>query len=150
MFLNVQGRESNGIIPRSQYEIFRDELAERLRSIPDHNGRKLETAVLKPEMIYRAVSNIPPDLLVLFGNLSWRSVGIVGTLSIYTFENDTGPDDANHDYNGIFIMRDHEIPPSLRGTHINDLTLYDVAPTVLSMLGCPIPDDMIGKVIPLH
>lgn len=148
VFLNVQGREPNGNIPRSQYEIFRDQLVERLRSIPDHNGRELETAVLKPETIYRVVSNIPPDLLVLFGNLSWRSVGIVGTPGIHTFENDTGPDDANHDYNGIFIMRDHGISPSLRGTHINDLTLYDVAPTVLRVLGCPIPRDMIGKVIP--
>lgn len=150
VFLNVQDREPNGVVPRAQYESFRNELTRKLRSIPDHRGQELRTAVLKPEEIYRAVKSIPPDLLVLFGDLSWRSVGLVGSHSIHTFENDTGPDDANHDYNGIFIMRNREISPSLRGTRINNLTLYDIAPTVLSTLGCPIPEDMIGKVIPLH
>lgn len=149
VFLNVQDREPNGVIPRAQYESFRTQLAEKLRLIPDHKGQELQTAVLKPEEIYRAVKNIPPDLLVLFGDLSWRSVGSVGMDSIHTFENDTGPDDANHDFSGIFIMKHRDISVSLRGTHIKNLTLYDIAPTVLSMLGCPIPDDMIGKVIPM-
>ncbi len=59
----------------------------------------------KPEEIYSEARRIPPDLIVYFGNLSWRSVGSIGLGSILTFENDTGPDDANHDTHGIFIMK---------------------------------------------
>jgi predicted AlkP superfamily phosphohydrolase/phosphomutase len=50
------------------------------------------TKVHRPEDVYRTVRNIAPDLLVYFGNLDWRAVGMVGFDSIYTFENDTGPD----------------------------------------------------------
>ena len=44
----------------------------------------------------RSEARRPPDLFVYFGDLRWRSVGTVGTGQIHTFENDTGPDDANH------------------------------------------------------
>ncbi len=147
VFLNVEGREPSGVIPPAHYEAFRDELKERLLSIPDDEGRPLQNSVLKPEEIYRTVKGVPPDLLVFFGDLSWRSVSLVGTRGIHTFENDTGPDDANHDYNGIFLMSSRDISPSLRGTRLNNLTLYDIAPTVLNILGCRIPKEMMGKVI---
>ncbi|HVF89485.1 MAG TPA: phosphodiesterase, partial [Blastocatellia bacterium] len=63
---------------------------------------------------------------------------------IYTFENDTGPDDANHDWHGIFIMRDGEGHGSFEGHGMN---LKDVAPTILSLMGEDVPGDMEGKVI---
>jgi predicted AlkP superfamily phosphohydrolase/phosphomutase len=90
---------------------------------------------------------VPPDLFVYFGNLSWRSVGSIwpeSPESIYTFENDTGPDDANHDWHGIFIMREQPGQGSLQA---EGLDLKDVAPTILSLLGVEVPRDMEGKVI---
>ena len=61
--------------------------------------------MLKPQDVYPEVRGVAPDLIVYFGDLEWRSVGAVGNPSIYTYENDTGPDGANHDRDGIFIMK---------------------------------------------
>ena len=146
IFMNVEGREPQGTIPADQYEAFRDQLAERIRAIPAPDGSDIGTVVFKPQEIYREVRNIPPDLIVYFGNLSWRSVGSFGHGGIYTFENDTGPDDANHAENGMFILVD---PGSkLRGERVSSAPhLMDVAPTILDVFGLPIPADMQGKVI---
>jgi predicted AlkP superfamily phosphohydrolase/phosphomutase len=144
LFLNVQGREPHGIIPQDQVEAVRDELIAKLSAMTDHKGRPLGTVVFRPEEVYREVKNIPPDLIVYFGNLAWRSVGSVGFGQIYTFENDTGPDDANHAQDGVFILYD---PLDQRGKVEKDLHLMDVGPTILERLGLPVPEDMRGKVI---
>ncbi len=141
-FLNVQGREPGGIIPKKDYEAVRDELITRLQAMVDHNGQPMGTKVYKPEDIYDKVNNVPPDLIVLFGNLNWRSVGTVGNPSIYTFENDTGPDDANHAQYGMYLLNHPSLSPRGR---VDTPTLYDIAPTVLTLLDQPVPRDMRGK-----
>lgn len=145
LFLNVQGREPSGVIPRAQYESVRDELIEKISAIRDPNGKPLATRVLKPEQIYRATKNIAPDLIVIWGDLYWRGVGSLGLGSLYTFENDTGPDDANHAQMGMFIYYDPK--RNLGGKELKGLNLYDIAPTVLSEFEMPVPSNMIGKVI---
>jgi predicted AlkP superfamily phosphohydrolase/phosphomutase len=144
IFMNVQGREPNGLIAPADYERERDELARRLIAIPGPNGEDIGTKVFKPEEIYHAVNNVAPDLIVYFGDLAWRSVGSLGLDSIYTFENDTGPDDANHAQQGMFILYD---PTRDMGGRRLQAQIMDVAPTVLHYLGEPIPADMQGKII---
>ena len=146
VFLNVQGREPNGVIPASDYEKVRDELIAKISAIPDDKGKPIATRVYKPQQIYRATKNIPPDLIVIFGDLSWRAVGKLGLNALYTFENDTGPDDANHAQMGMFIYNDPK--RNLSGRELKGLQLYDIAPTVLCEFGMDVPSDMIGKVIP--
>jgi predicted AlkP superfamily phosphohydrolase/phosphomutase len=141
IFLNVQGREPQGVIPASNYEAFRDELIEKLECLGDKSGRPIGTKVYRPEELYPVLNGIPPDLICYFGNLDWRSVGSLGLRSVHTFENDTGPDDANHDWHGIFILRDSE---DRKGLEVSDLEIRDVAPTILELLGLPIPQDMEG------
>lgn len=148
LFLNTAGREPQGQVPAEDYGRLRDEIKARLEAEVDHQGRLMGNRAFKPEEIYRAVKNVAPDLLIYFGDLSWRSVGKVGqNQPLYTFENDTGPDDANHAQEGILIMtakgRALGRPAGVR----SGLTLYDVAPTVLDYLGLDIPGDMIGRVI---
>ena len=148
LMLNVRGREPQGVIePGEEYERTRTELIEKLAALRDHEGEPMNTFAVRPEDVYSEVRGVPPDLFVYFGNLSWRSVGSIWPDSpetVYTFENDTGPDDANHDWHGIFIMRDAAGEISLQAEGLN---LKDVAPTVLSLLGVEVPADMEGKVI---
>ena len=87
-----------------------------------------------------------PDLIVYFGDLSWRSVGAVGMGGIHTFENDTGPDEANHDWYGLFILTTNGAPAPLHGMQ-EGVTIYDVAPTLLRLLGQPIPEGLAGRSI---
>ena len=72
-------------------------------------------------------------------------MGSLGHNSIYTFENDTGPDDANHAQDGLIIYYDPH--KKLNGKQLNGLQLMDIAPTILSLLEQPVPADMQGKVI---
>jgi len=144
IFMNVQGREPQGVIPAADYEKVRNQLIAGLQGIQDENGRNIGTVVHRPEDIYRQCNGVPPDLLTYFGNLDWRSVGSVGMGSIWTYENDTGPDDANHDWHGIFIRRN---PGRAQRGEVQGLRLFDMAPTILQDFGLPIPGDMIGKVI---
>jgi predicted AlkP superfamily phosphohydrolase/phosphomutase len=145
VFLNVQGREPQGIIPPADYEKERDELAARLAAIPAPDGTPIDTVSYRPEDVYRTVRRIPPDLITYFGNLRWRSVGSFGHGGVYTFENDIGPDDANHAPNGMFIL--HDPRRNYRGRRLDGLQLMDVAPTILDIMGLPVPGDMQGKCI---
>jgi len=142
LFLNVKGREPDGIIEPKDYERVRDELAQRIAAIADPEGKCIDSVAHKPEDIYREVNNIAPDLIVYLGNLKWRSVGSLGLNRIHTFENDTGPDDANHAQNGMYIYYD----PASQGGGIGPRQhLMDVAPTILELMGVPVPLDMQGR-----
>jgi predicted AlkP superfamily phosphohydrolase/phosphomutase len=142
VFLNVQGREPQGVIPADEYETFRDKLKAGLEALTDEDGRNINTRCFKPEEIYREVNNIPPDLVVYLGDLDWRSAGSVGVGSIYLYENDTGPDDANHAQDGIFIWRP---PAGLRPKREETYSIYDIAPTILRFLSVEVPAEMIGE-----
>jgi predicted AlkP superfamily phosphohydrolase/phosphomutase len=145
IFLNVQGREPNGIIPPDQYEMVRDELIAKLQAIPDPTGKPMKTHAFKPQAVYKKSNNIPPDLIVIWGDLYWRGVGSLGSGDLYTFENDTGPDDANHAQMGMYIYYDPK--RNLGGRELQGAKLVDIAPTVLNEFNLPVPGDMIGKVI---
>ncbi len=142
LFLNVQGREPQGVIPRDRYGAERDLLIRKLEAITDEAGKNIGTVAYKPEEVYRQVNGVPPDLIVYFGDLDWRSAGTLGHPTIWSRENDTGPDEANHDRYGIFILRDRGL--AARGERTG-LRLTDVAPTILTLMGEPVPADMIGK-----
>jgi predicted AlkP superfamily phosphohydrolase/phosphomutase len=144
VFLNVEGRESQGIIPPNQYESFRTELKEKLESVLDHHGFLMGNIAFRPEDIYPEVTGVAPDLIVYFGDLRWRSVGTIGEKSLYVFENDTGPDDANHSQHGMYILT---VPGMSGNSVLQKRHIMDIAPTVLKLLGIKIPPDMEGKSI---
>ena len=143
IFLNVAGREPDGIINAENYEGVRDELMKQLERIVDESGQNINTRVFKPEEVYQECNNIAPDLIVYFGDLNWRSVGSVGYNSIYTYENDTGPDDCNHAEMGMFILKDGR----QKDGPVTAKSIYDIAPTVLKEFDIDIPEAMQGKPI---
>jgi predicted AlkP superfamily phosphohydrolase/phosphomutase len=140
--LNVAGREPQGVVDPGEVEALRDELAARLEALPGPDG-PIGTRVLRPEKLWRAQRGIAPDLVVYFGDLGWRSVGSVGHGRHWTLENDTGPDDANHDRRGICIVKGPGVPAERR----DDLTIYDIAPTVLELAGLPADPHMRGRAV---
>lgn len=146
IFLNIQGREPQGIVRPDEVQGLCDELISKLEALPDPAGANIGTRVFRPREIYRQCEGIPPDLIVYFGNLYWRSVGSVGHPCIYTFSNDTGPDDCNHAQFGILIRYDPAGLAPGANQHLEGLQLMDIAPTVLRHLDVAIPPDMQGRV----
>ncbi|MDX2078330.1 MAG: alkaline phosphatase family protein [bacterium] len=144
IFLNVQGREPQGVIPADDFYRVRDELATAIKGIRGADGEALTHQIIIPQEVYSQVNGIAPDLMVYFGELAWRAVGSLGHGSHYTLENDTGPDDANHDTQGMFILHD----PKGRGRGcITGENLLNIAPTVLDRMGVKIPAEMQGRII---
>jgi predicted AlkP superfamily phosphohydrolase/phosphomutase len=142
LFMNVKGREPLGVIEPARYEETRDELIAKLESAPGPDGVQLGTRVMKPQDVYPDVVGAAPDLIVYFGDLAWRSMGSVGNPSLFTYENDTGPDGANHDRTGVFAMVGAPNQPMGR---VDGLSLIDVGPTILSLYDMPPLEGAVGR-----
>ena len=138
IFLNVRGREPRGVVLPQDYEKVRSELIAALEAMTDESGHPLGTKVYRPEDVYSECRNIPPDLIVYFGNLRWRSVGSVGHGSVWTRENDIGPDDANHAQNGVIVLNG---PGFSGGKSDSTFQICEVANTLLRILGVSPPSD---------
>lgn len=145
VFLNVRGREPDGTVDPCDYERVRSDLIAAIAALEDSCGQPMGSRAYRPEELYCEATGVAPDLLVYFGDLRWRSLSSIGTHSIYAGENDTGPDDANHDWNGIFLMRDSEQDGGSRC--LKGLQLMDVTPTILQRFGMAVPADMIGTAV---
>lgn len=150
LYINLTGRQPCGIVPPDEYDALRDELCERLLSDDcctcDPQGRMIQlfSAVHKPEELYgcsRADQPWMPDLiLVPHESLAVvrkiRGRAPVRWLSYRKME-------GTHRSEGIVIAAGEGIAP----TRDLQAGIIDCAPTILAMLGLPVPDDMQGRVL---
>jgi len=143
IFLNVKGREPQGIVPMAAYEATRDQLIAQLKQLPGPEGTPFKVEAFKPQQIYQKVRGRAPDLIVYFDDLAWRSIGSVGFNSIYAVENDTGPDDANHAPQGLVIFYDPQDPK--QGQVLQQAQIYDILPSLLHRYGLEAPSGLRGK-----
>ncbi|MBD3188723.1 sulfatase-like hydrolase/transferase [Candidatus Bathyarchaeota archaeon] len=145
VFLNVKGREPEGTIPIAEYERERQALAEKLENIRDPEGNLLGVKAYTPQELYRRARGVAPDLIVYFQEMAWRSLGSVGVESLYSLENDTGPDDANHAQQGLMIFHDPRYPSG--GQRIEGAEIYDILPTLLARYQIDAPSQLRGEVL---
>lgn len=144
IFFNIKGREPQGIIDPENFEDIRKQLIEDITAIRGPNGEKWNTKVYTPEELYPKGKGDYPDLTVYFDDLFWRSAGTIGHNRLYLPENDKGPDDAVHSHYGIFIFYD---PKRKFGKGMSDVSILNVAPTILKIMDVPVPSDMEGHAI---
>ena len=148
--INVQGRESNGIVaPGAEYEALRDAIASALRELRDPaTGRQIVAAVHRREDLFSGpqIERVP-DLVVEFvdyawlgkGNLKsrtegiWDEVEIAGTDAAYV---------GSHRHEGIVALAGPSAAPG--GLFAS---IADIAPTIQYLLGEPIPESMEGQLI---
>ncbi|MFH0818656.1 MAG: alkaline phosphatase family protein [Patescibacteria group bacterium] len=142
IFINVKRRDPEGIV--EDFETERDSLARKLKAITDDHGNKLINIVAPANELYNDPQGDVPDLLGFFGDLSWRPGGTVGHNKIYIHENDTGPDDGVHDWNGIYAFWQ---PEKTGSGLLPESSILDIAPTILNYFGVDIPKDFKGKII---
>ncbi|MCI4330737.1 MAG: alkaline phosphatase family protein [Thermoplasmata archaeon] len=146
IFFNIKGREPQGILPPEKLGKTIDRMTEELNKVMRPDGKPLAPQVLSPSKIYKEVRGDAPDLMIYFGDLRWRSAGTLGYSGLFLEENDTGPDDSVHSFNGVFAVADPS-KPTERTLPTQKIT--DIAPTVLKMMGMEIPPRMQGRAIDL-
>ena len=145
LYLNVKGREPMGMVEPQDYDSLLDELGDKLKSIPDRNGKKMKTEVFKRKDIHWGpYADFGPDLFIYFDECRWNISEMIGYDSIYSYDTSMGPDDGGHGPEGFFVMAGPGIP---KLGEINDFSLVDVAPTVLRIMGLEVPEDMEGRVL---
>lgn len=140
--INVRGREPLGIVERgAEYERLRDEIAERLLSIEDpETGDPIVDHVYRREEIYRGPSvELMPDLVgEPVGGYQIATRFRKELLFSPLAEDFTG----NHRLEGILVMSGQHVVAKQR---IERAEIVDLFPTILYLLGVPLPPDLDGR-----
>lgn len=106
VFINLKDREPNGIVGKEEYEDVLKQLKEDFEKVRGPNGERWDNKAYMPRELYDELRGDPPDLMVYIDDLNWRPAGTIGWETNYLPENDRGPDDAEHDWNGVFLIHD--------------------------------------------
>jgi len=151
VFVNLRGREPEGIVEPGEYEPFRDRIIEGIKDLQD-DGRHLDIRVYRREDVYSGPRvDEAPDLVVdvrepgycLAGEDSGFDVAAILPGSIFTINPGRG---GRHDTEGIFVAAGPEVRA---GEDVEGARLLDVAPTILHLMGLPVPADVDGRVLPI-
>lgn len=146
LFLNVKGREPNGIVePGAEYERTRDEIAAALLAWRDPRlGRPLVSRAIRGEEVYHgARAGEAPDLILLPEDDSDIFYGLSDFGSSRVWD-ETYRYSGMHRDNGMFVA----CGPKIRGGAATpNANITDLAPTILYLLDREIPADMDGRVL---
>ena len=108
VFINLKGREKKGAIEPKYYEETLEQLRRDLEKIKGPSNEQWLNKAYRPAEIYPEVNGDPPDLMLYLDDLWWRPAGTLGWPTNYLEENDRGPDDAVHDWHGVYTVYDPE------------------------------------------
>ncbi len=153
IYINLKNREADGVVNEGEeYEALRDNIASRLMELTDPTtGGRVVKEVLRREEIYTGpFVDRAPDLIVHWSDAGYHSVQRFGRTEDSVFSDSlyfhltniryTG----HHRLNGIFAVKG---PGVERDKEIEGAKIVDIAPTVLYLLGLPVPSDMDGRVL---
>ncbi|HNR95092.1 MAG TPA: alkaline phosphatase family protein [Kiritimatiellia bacterium] len=146
LYLNLRGREPEGTVgPGAEAEALKDELIARLKAERDPaTGQPPVTNVFRPEEIYSGpFVSLAPDLIVCY-NMNYRASWdtVLGKYPREVFLDNLDPWSGDHCMDaqflpGVFLCS--------RPSGLRDPALTDLAPSILSSCGIPVPREMTGR-----
>jgi predicted AlkP superfamily phosphohydrolase/phosphomutase len=145
IFLNVKGRQPHGCVAPEDVRLLLDELKARLMTIlhPKTGEPLVEHIYERDELYHGPHAGLSPDLTIVLSDWRYRTIGLHDFTTNKVITPAFGPT-GDHRLEGILIATG----PALRvGATPHDAALLDIAPTVLHLLGVPVPDDMDGRVL---
>lgn len=145
IYLNVAGREPRGTIRADQVEQAGASITERLLALPGPDGQPGAVEVYHPSALYAEVHGIAPDLFVRCTRPGWRPTAALGRGGIWVDAHHAPLDTAFESSSGLLILYD---PRNLGGgRRLAEATIYDIVPTLLAVLGQPIPARLGGRAL---
>jgi predicted AlkP superfamily phosphohydrolase/phosphomutase len=124
-YLNLEGREPRGSVPEDEYEEVRAELKSELESMTGPDGNPVAKRVETRENAFRGDHDeIAPDLVVIPNDGFDLKAGFKGSDEVF----DTGPRNGMHTFDNASLFIDDA------DARIQDSDLYDIAPTILSLM----------------
>ncbi|MCY4732062.1 alkaline phosphatase family protein [Natronomonas gomsonensis] len=124
-YINLEGREPRGSVPKEYYEEVRAELKAELEALEGPNGRKVADRVVTKEKAFRGDhADIAPDLVVIPNHGFDLKSGFRSGDKVF----DIGPRNGMHSFDNACLFVDDD------GATIQDADLYDIAPTILELL----------------
>jgi len=145
IFLNLKGRQPHGCVASEDVRPLLEELKATMLAIPHpETGEPLVEHVYERDELYHGPhARLAPDLTVVLTDWRYRTIGLHDFTTNKVISPAFGPT-GDHRLEGILIAAG---PAFRAGAKPHDAVLLDVAPTVLHLLGVPIPDDMDGRVL---
>lgn len=147
IFINMRGREPGGIVePGREYGELREFIIDELYKLKDpESGEKIIDQVYKREEIYSGAHlEQAPDLLLLSRDMKYITTRYFEFASNMLVAPPTRMTSGNHKMNGTLIMKGRNIK---NGAKVQGANIIDIVPTILGIMGVPIPTDMDGKVL---
>ncbi|MEM7118292.1 MAG: alkaline phosphatase family protein [Chloroflexota bacterium] len=144
IIINLAGRETEGIVPTEAYESLRDELIERLQNLVDpETGQRIIYRAQRREEVYQGKAvELAPDVVVTEADERYY-LGFVSTPNLLTME-ETRWKSGYHRYDGIFIASGPDFGAQ---TSREEASIADLMPTILYLLGLPVPQECDGQVL---
>ncbi len=154
LYLNVAGREEQGVLSTSEREKLVADLAGRLAEITDPiSGRPLFSAVYRAEEIYRGPATaLAPDLILDAYEMPWNirtrnSKPILSRIrNGYFVDAVHGRDYGWHSKEGMFVFCGEAFPAAGQSGQRHNLRLEDVPALLLHLYDVPLPEDYDGRV----
>lgn len=149
LWLNLDGREPNGIVPPSEAESVLNELSEALLAIEDpKTGARVIAGVHRRDEIYSGPqAHLAPDLVLDTWSAGYRvapgreaSDDVVISPEALAGVRESWS--ADHRPLGVFIAAG----PRFEQGSSDELALYDICPTTLALLQAPVPEGLNGAV----
>jgi predicted AlkP superfamily phosphohydrolase/phosphomutase len=144
VYLNVAGREPEGIVTEDSYMQKRQEVIEALQDLRDLDGQPLVSQIVPREETYHGpYTRFGPDLHLVLDDYNVIAFPLFATDGKVITQQIRG-DSGCHRREGIFIIRGPEITS---GGRIPKADITDLTPTILHLLGEQVPRSMDGKVL---
>jgi predicted AlkP superfamily phosphohydrolase/phosphomutase len=144
IFINRIGVFPNGTVNETKYTQIVSEIVDELKKVRNENGVLIVDKIFRREELFKGpLSEKCPD--IQFYTVPGYSPG--GSFSFGATNILTGSYDVSgaHSMDGIVVLSQAGFAGSKRA--INDADLMDITPTILHLMGIPIPSDMDGKVL---